>query len=235
MRYKRLARGVASGFRQFGWLDGSLRLLNRLLVRASRGRVRVHKYVFVAQPVSTKRWLSGRRGAAIEVRQVGASDPLVKVLPRPAWAIPYRFEQGAICFAALKDGDCVGFLWLLLGPYQEDEVRCRYIPLPQGKASWDFDVYVYPEHRNSLVFLRLWDEANRFLAARGVRWSLSRISAFNAGSMSSHTRMGAKRIGTAVFLSIGSWQISGATVRPHFSVSVRRDSFPAFALNAELQ
>jgi hypothetical protein len=149
--------------------------------------------------------------------------------------MPYRFSQGAVCLAALNGGDCIGFLWISFGPYLEDEVRCRYIPLPQGEAAWDFDVYVYPEHRNSLVFLRLWDEANRYLAARGVRWSLSRISAFNPGSMASHARMGTRRIGSAVFLSIGPLQVSMATVTPRFFLSWKPDRIPSFALSAERQ
>ncbi len=121
------------------------------------------------------------------------------------------------------------------GPYQEDEVRCRYVPLTEGRSSWDFDVYVDPQHRNRIVFLKLWDEANSFLAARDIRWSLSRISAFNKASIASHTRMGAKRIGTAVFLSIGSLQIFAATVPPYVGLSRRPDSFPTFALDPEFR
>jgi hypothetical protein len=193
--------------------------------------VRLHKYYFIAQPVPTERLLSGRRGAGIEVREVPQSDPLVKTFPRPAWVIPYRYGQGAVCLAAFRDGKCAGFLWMLLGPYREDEVRCRYVPLPPGSAAWDFDLYVYPEHRNSLVFMRLWDEANRYLAARGVRWSLSRISAFNPGSLSAHARLGARRIGSAVFLSIGRLQICAASVPTRFSIS--KTMVPSFALDPE--
>jgi hypothetical protein len=231
MDFSKTRDSVAGVFRQLGWLNASLYLLNVGLTRATRGSVRLHKYYFIAQPVAAQPLLSGGRGAAIEVREVAQFDPLVRAFPRPAWVMPYRYGQGAVCLAAFKDASCVGFLWMLLGPYREDEVRCRYIPLPQGAAAWDFDVYVYPEHRNSLVFLRLWDEANRYLAARGVRWSLSRISAFNPGSLSSHARMGARRIGSAVFLSIGSWQISAASVPTRFSISKSR--VPSFALNAE--
>jgi hypothetical protein len=231
MDFSKASGTIAGAFRQLGWLNGTLHLLNAALTRATGGCVRVHKYYFIAQPVSTQPLLAGRRGASIEVRQVGQSDPLLRAFPRPAWVMPYRYGQGAVCFAAFKDARCVGFLWILLGPYREDEVRCRYIPLPQGKAAWDFDVYVYREHRNSLVFLRMWDEANRYLAARGVRWSLSRISAFNPGSLASHARMGARRIGSAVFLSIGSLQISAASVPTRFSISKSR--VPCFALNAE--
>jgi hypothetical protein len=213
-----------------GFLDGCLLALSRVLGKISGGRVRLYKYVFVAQPVAEKRWLPVQRGADLEIRQVMPGDPVIAQFPRPAWAIPYRFRQGAVCLAALKEGRCVGFLWLALGPYQEDEVRCRYEPAPAGKACWDFDVYIDPAHRGSIVFLKLWDEANRFLAERGIGWSLSRISAFNKSSMSSHARMGARHVGSAVFFSLGSVQICAATVAPYLAVSTRPDSYPVFAL-----
>jgi hypothetical protein len=122
---------------------------------------------------------------------------------------------------------------MTLGPYLEDEVRCRFVPLPEGRAAWDFDVYVDPQQRHGTVFLRLWDEANRFLAARGVRWSLSRISAFNSGSIRSHGRMGAKRIGAVTFLSLGRWQLAVASLAPRFHVSARTELMPTYALDAQ--
>ena len=215
--------------------DACLYRLDRSIAALSGSRARLRKYYFIAQPVSTKRWLPPQRGANVEIRRFTASDPVIKEIPRPDWAIPYRFQQGAICLAALKERKCIGCLWLTLGPYQEDEVRCRYVPLPEGKASWDFDVYVDPEHRSSIVFLKLWDEANSLLAERGMRWSLSRISAFNNASMAAHARMGAKRIATAVFLSMGRLQICAATTPPYFDISRQHDAFPTFALNPEVQ
>jgi len=228
MPFDTLRRSLSDTYRQLGWLDGTLYLLGSALQWATGGYVRLHKYCFVAQPVAAKPWLPPGRGAAIEVREIGSSDPLLKEFPRPVSVMPYRFQQGAVCLAAFKDGRCAGFLWLVVGPYAEDEVRCRYVALPEREASWDFDLYIYPEFRNSLVFLRLWDEANRYLAARGVRWSVSRISAFNRGSVSSHRRMGATEIGSAVFLSVGSLQVSLASVPPRFFLSCH--GIPNFVL-----
>jgi hypothetical protein len=224
-------RRVRQTIDQLGWLNGCLYLVDRCFTIIASGRMHLHKYYFVAQPVAEKRWLSPRRGATLEVRQIDETDPIIKMFPRPEWAIPYRFRQGAVCLAESKAGHLVGFLWFTIGPYQEDEVRCRYVPLPAGTAAWDFDVYVHPEHRNGIAFLKLWDEANSFLSAHDVRWSLSRISAFNSNSMLSHAKMGAKRIGTATFLSIGSCQLSVATVPPYLHFSMRPESFPVFALN----
>ena len=214
-------------------MNGSLCALARALEVTLGDRVRIHKYYFVAQPVPKRCWLPPHRGQSFEIRRIAESDPVIGQFPRPDWVTHYRFNQGAVCFAALTAGTLVGFLWLTLGAYQEDEVRCRYIPLPLGKSAWDFDVLVAPKHRNGIAFLKLWDEANRFLSAQQIQWSLSRISAFNSGSILSHARMGAQRMGTATFISIGSWQIAVSTVRPHFHLSTRADSFPTFALNPE--
>jgi hypothetical protein len=107
------------------------------------------------------------------------------------------------------------------------------VPLPAGKSAWDFDVHVEPEYRTGIAFLRLWDEANRFLAARQIQWSLSRISAFNSGSMLSHARMRAERLGAVTFLSVGPWQIAASTVAPYLHFSMHASSFPTYALHAE--
>jgi len=216
-----------------GWGNGSLYAIARALASVSGNQVRIHKYYLVAQPVAKRCWLPPHRGQSFEIRKIAQPDPVVAQFPRPDHAAPYRFNQGAVCIAALKAGTLAGFLWLTLGPYQEDEVRCRYVPLPAGKSAWDFDVHVEPEYRNGIAFLRLWDEANSFLAAHQIQWSLSRISAFNSGSILSHARMGAQRLGAVTFLSIGSWQIAASTVAPYFHFSIRAGSFPTYALQAE--
>ena len=221
---------LAATLRQLGWLNGSLYVIDRVLAMTSGGRARLYKYYLVAQPVARKALLPPRRGAGLEVRQIGPSDPLLREFPRPEHAMPYRFSQGAVCLAELQADKCIGFLWLVLGPYREDEVRCRYVPLPEGKSSWDFDIYIDPAHRNGIAFLKLWDEANRFLSERGIEWSLSRISALNTASLLSHQRLGARRIATAAFVSAGSWQISFSTVRPRFHWSTGADAFPTYPL-----
>lgn len=218
---------------QLGWLDGCGYLLARLLSVLSSGRIGLHKYYFVAQPVALTPWLSPRRGTAIAVKEIVPTDPLIAAFPRPRAVIAARFEQAAICLAATKADEFIGFLWLTLGPYQEDEVRCRYLPLPLDAAAWDFDVYLEPRHRTGIAFLKLWDAANQFLTARQVRWSLSRISAFNSNSMNAHGKMGARRLGSATFLALGSWQLSCATLAPYVSISMRADRFPIFALTGQ--
>jgi hypothetical protein len=232
-RLRKRAIGISQTIRQLGWLNSCLYALARLFAVVFGNRVGIHKYYFVAQPVAERRWLPPHRGQSFEIRQVAEFDDVVGQFPRPEWVAPYRFDQGAVCLAAMKSGTLVGFLWLTLGPYREDEVRCRYVPMPLGKSAWDFDVHVDPEYRNGIVFLKLWDEANRFLTAHRIQWSLSRISAFNSGSILSHARMAAQRIGAATFLSIGSWQIAASTVHPYLHLSTHPGSLPTYALNPE--
>jgi CelD/BcsL family acetyltransferase involved in cellulose biosynthesis len=231
----RVVRAKAAAFahntRQLGWLNGCLYGLDRLLDGAYKGRARVHKYYLVTQPVPAKTWLPARRGADLEIRQLQPSDRALLGALRPAEVIELRFRQNAICLACLRKGKCVGFMWLAMNAHYEDEVRCRYVPLPEGKAAWDFDVYVTPKHRTGVAFLKLWDAANKFLAARGMRSSLSRISAFNPLSMHSHHKLGAQRIGSVTFFSAGSWQLALSTVPPYFHFSTDPESFPVYALS----
>jgi hypothetical protein len=148
---------------------------------------------------------------------------------RRADVLSQRFAQGAHCLAAYVAGKLAGYLWYCTGPYREDEVRARFVPAT-GEAAWDFDVQVFSEHQLGFAFARLWDEANQRLHAAGVRWSISRISAFNPGSRSAHARMGAVCIGSAVFLRCGSWQWMAATLAPFLHCSRNDSSVPQVLL-----
>ncbi len=57
-----------------------------------------------------------------------------------ARVLAYRYRQGAICLAAISEDTVVGYMWLLFGAYEEDEVRARFVP--QSDAAFDFDIYV---------------------------------------------------------------------------------------------
>lgn len=191
----------------------------------------LHRYLFVAQPVPEQAVLPPRRGRSITVRRVDAEDPVLLSLPLDRAVLSYRAGQEAICFGAFKNDEIIGCLWLCLSSYEEDEVRCRYLPLPPRKASWDFDVYVKPEHRSGLGFARLWDEAHAFLRDRGVVCSWSRISAFNPGSLSSHARLGAEVVGRATFFRFGSCQLMVASMPPYRHLSLRRKDVPSISLS----
>lgn len=191
---------------------------------------RIIRYYFVAQPVSEEALLPPRRGRSIEVRRLPPDDPALLDLPLTGEVLRYRFEQDAVCFGAFQNGVIVGCLWLCLDTYDEDEVRCTYALLPERQAAWDFDVYVVPEARGGFAFLRMWDEANAFLRDLGVHWSLSRISAFNPGSLGAHGNLGARRISSALFFRIGRLQLLVSRLSPYLYLSVSPDRRPRLAL-----
>jgi hypothetical protein len=218
---------------RWGWFNTSLFVFNRLLVSVSKGHVRLYRYYLIAQPVAKAALLAQGRGKKIEVRLIQEEDEIIQQFPRPASAIRARFEQGAKCVVAVKDGRFIGFLWLLMGSYQEDEVRARYVPLPANRSAWDFDVYVAPDFRLGLAFLRLWDRANRLLCESDISWSCSRISAFNTGSLGAHARLGTVFLGSTIFFCAGGCQLTLASISPYFHLSRRPDSFPEFHLDTQ--
>lgn len=220
---------ISTTLQQLGWINTILYMLKHLLAKISRNHLGLYKYYFVAQPVTEISLLPAGRGKKIAVFQIDRQDEtILQQFPRPAEVIRTRFENGAICLAAFREDRFIGFLWLSPGSYQEDEIRARFMPLPAGKTAWDFDVHVEPDFRLGLAFLRLWDEANSFMRKHDIRWSCSRISAFNADSLGSHARLGTRTMGSAVFLCIGQWQAMIANTAPWFHLSTHSDSFPEF-------
>ncbi|MCX8114263.1 MAG: GNAT family N-acetyltransferase, partial [Burkholderiaceae bacterium] len=191
--------------------------------------MRLVSYHFVAQPVAATDQLTPGLARSIEFRSLHPDDPLVPQLPRPPEVIARRFRSGARCLAAVKSGRLVGFLWYKEREYFEDEVRCRYRYHPTASV-WDFDVYVAPEFRLGRLFARLWDFANSELRARGFRWTISRISAFNPESLAAHSRLGARRLGSAMFLVAGPLQVSFASLPPYVHVGWHDQMRPTFYL-----
>ncbi|HEX2117129.1 MAG TPA: N-acetyltransferase [Alphaproteobacteria bacterium] len=212
-------------FQEFGAL-APLYLLNRLCEGTLCG---VYAYRLVAQPVAPRPMLPQARGRTIEVRRMEPGDPDFAGLPLTQAVLDYRFDQGAICFGAFKGGSVIGCIWLCLGPYFEDEVRCRFVPVG---ASWDFDVYLRPEHRVGFAFARLWDEANAFLRGRGLHWSISRISVLNTKSLAAHDKLGIRTLGTAVFLRIGRFQAMLSSLPPFVACSASNAGAPILVLRA---
>lgn len=131
---------------------------------------------------------------------------------------------------AFKDQQFIGFIWLVFDCYQEDEVRAHFIPSPIENTAWDFDIYINPDFRLGMTFACLWDEANNFLMMNKRNWTYSRISAFNTESLKSHSYLGAKSFGSALFFCTKKWQITIATLFPYFHLSLHNDSIPQFYL-----
>jgi hypothetical protein len=225
-------RKLRAGISDLGWRNGILYFVSRVLESLTRGRCRIVKYYFVAQPVPDHRFASALQTTAISIRRVAPDDPIVNNFPRPTDVVARRFADGAVCIVAAKSDALMGFVWIMPGEYMEDEVRCLYVLEPPGVAAWDFDVWVAPENRLTRTFARLWDVANAFLRERGYLWSISRISAFNAGSLASHQRLGAQKLGSGLFLLLGQAQIAVFNCRPFFHLSAGPGSYPVLRVRA---
>lgn len=212
-----LAR-LASPFTAFG-PAGLVYLADRALVRVFGHRCGLHLYEVVAQPVPETPLLPARRSRDLTFKPLDSNAPELGLLPPGPEVIRSRFAQGAHCLAVYRRASFIGYIWFCFESYDEDEVRCRYV-LPQDqRTAFDFDLYVFPEHRAGLGFASVWTAANEFLRARGVGWTVSRISRFNVASRRAHARLGAIRTGRVMTLRLGRFELMMTTLRPILAVS----------------
>ncbi len=229
----RIVARIRRTVNSLGWVNGCMALLARAVTRLSRGSCRIVRYRLLVQPIDPTRKLAGHRGADLHIREAFPGDPALAQMDRPQATIRARFGQGARCLVALRDQDLVAFLWWTEGPYEEDEVRCLFIPQPAGRAIWDFDVYVAPAQRLGPAFGRLWDTAMKRMHDSGFERSCSRISAFNLSSLRAHQRLGARVVGTRSYIRIGFLQVSVSRDSPRLHVSWRPGSRPAVRVPAD--
>lgn len=227
-----LREKIQTPIRTLGVVDGALYLVSRLLCVASRNRCSLLRYYFVAQPINRVAPEKLARNSDILIRRIFPGDPLLPQLSRPMSVLEDRFRQGATCFLATKGVEIVGYIWIILDQYKEDEVRCVYRTRPERKVAWDFDVYIDPRYRLGRSFVRLWDAAAGFLEERGYEASISRISAFNQRSLKSHSSMGAIRLGSATFIKLWGGQIMFSDLKPYVHLSFSHERLPAFYLTA---
>jgi hypothetical protein len=216
---------------EVGWANMALLAANRFLADCHLP-VQFIRYHLVAQPVAPKAFLPAGRGADLTVRVIQEGDPGLDALPLTQEVLRYRYAQGGVCLGIFKKGAVIGSLWFCFGSYLEDEVRCQYVLQPAAQCAWDYGLYIAPSARGGIAFLRLWDEANRYLRARGINWSLSRISAFNAQSSSSHARLGAQRVGSLLFLKAGLSQLALLDRRPFVHLSTSLKAVPSVEVRA---
>lgn len=216
-----------------GIWNACLYATSRVFERVSNGRVRILKYYFTAQAVSAPATAVDARRGSFNLEFVGPEWAVFRDVDRPAAVIAARFAQGARCLAATdRDAKFAGFLWFVIGSYMEDEVRARFDPGPVGRAAWDFDVSIVPRYRMGRLFGYLWERASAELAACGVGYSMSRISAFNGPSLASHRRLGARVVGQASFVCVGRVQLMISTVAPKWHLSWQEKQRPVLAISA---
>ena len=205
---------VRRDVRELGVVNGLLSVFARGLDRLSGGRLRLFKYYFVAQPVPVAARTAQARATRIRIYRAAPHDAIIATFPRPPHIIDRRFADGAECLVAEQSGSLVGFLWIKREQYDEDEVRCRYRLHTGHGLAWDYDAYVAPEYRMTRAFAQLWTAAHDMLRAEGLKWTISRISAFNHASLASHRRLGMVRLFSGLFVKAGPLQIALFTRRP---------------------
>ncbi|OOG51218.1 hypothetical protein B0E49_16210 [Polaromonas sp. C04] len=205
--------------RELGVGIAFLYLLDRLLRRIHH-RCGFYYYLFVAQPLADKPRLPPSRGKAYLFRLLHAPDPILNALGRPPAVIRERFFQEAQCLAAVKNEVLVGCIWFVRKCYVEDEVRVDY-SLQDESCVWDFDVFVAESERLGFLFAKQWDTFDALLKPQGIRYTVSRINAFNQRSVASHRRLGAQDCGRALFLRLGPYQWMLSNQRPFIAFGGR--------------
>lgn len=216
--------------RTLGPLDGLLYVISRVLERLSGGRVRIVRFRLVAQPIGSGAAPVVRPDASTVVAATPAGSPLVGAFPRPPEVIRARYAGGAECFSAVVRSAFAGYIWFRRGSYDEDVVRCRYVLAAPDCSVWDFDVYVEPRYRLGRTMARLWHAVDSHLAGQGVRWSFSRISTFNPGSLAAHARLNTVDCGSATFLCLGPLQLSLLSAAPFVHLSLSDQQRPSIRL-----
>ena len=217
-----------------GAANGLLATFARSLDRASGGRCRLFKYYFVAQPVPAHRSVVAGRPSKTRIYRASAEDGIIQQAPRPPQNIAKRFADGAVCYVAEQANKLVGFIWIKQDDYHEDEVRCHYVLRPANQLAWDFDAYVAPEFRMSRAFAQLWEAANEYLREHDFRWTISRISAFNATSLASHKRLGIVHLHTGFFVVLGPLQFSAFSCAPYVHIAFGSSSEPELIFHAPI-
>ena len=214
-----MLRRVLAPFREFGLAAGAVYLADRAL-RALSPRCGLYCYELMAQPVPAGPLLPARRTAALQFVEIGRGDADVARMPARPEIKAQRYEQGARCLGVRRGGELIGYLWLAFGRHEEDEVRCTYELAEPARSAFDFDLYLFPEHRQGTAFAAVWQGANDFLRRQGIDTSFSRMTRFNLASRRAHARLGARCIGRALFLQLGVLEAMAATLPPYLALSV---------------
>lgn len=216
-------RRISGPFREFGALAGLLYAIDRVLSKLSP-RLRLHVYELMVQPITDKPLVPRRFTTQLVIRQIKAGDPAIAQMPVRADVMAERLRKEATCLGAFKDSVLIGYMWFCGPSYDEDEVRCTYTVNPAQSSVFDFDFFLFPEHRLGLGFVALWNGANQFLTERGVRYTFSRLTRFNLASRRAHRHLGWKLVGRALFLKAWHVEVMLASLSPFVHVTMRQKS-----------
>jgi len=196
--------------------------------------IKLFFYEFMVQPIPEKPLLPERFSKYISVREILPGDPLLNNLPISAEVIEARFKQSSVCLAAFQKEEFIGYQWFCFGPYEEDEVYTRFVPLPESEAVFDYDIYLLPEKRFGLGFTGLWNASNQYLRNKGFLYTFSRVSRFNTGSRRAHKHLKCRCVGRAVYLHVHDMQILFASVFPFVRLSLKNSQSPVITLRPDV-
>lgn len=151
--------------------------------------------------------------------------------------IRQRLGDGAQCVGTFyqnnssDEAPLVGAVWYAKPPFLEDEVAAVYRHEGQQSWCWDFGVYVHPEWRSSRAFAASWMGVTAHMRHAGFIASLSRISLYNKSSVLAHQRLGAALVGRALFVRLGSLQITLSNRKPWLKLTWRGKNPPIFSFD----
>ncbi len=211
---------IKSLIQQFGYLGSASYITSRLLGKFLG--IEMHHYKFYLQPVCTIPRVSAAKLERYNFSWINQPDKILDALERPEHVIKKRFDQGSICLVAKQQEQFQGCLWLIPSQYIEDEVRATY-HFPNSTV-WDYDVYVTPKKRFTILFAALWDMADRWMKKQGYTHSFSRISAYNPQSVRSHEAAGAKQIGWMITLAVYPRQLTISDHSPRIYFASKNDT-----------
>ena len=214
-------------FAQFGFKVTCAYIVHRVIRRLSKTSGCYYYYIY-EQPFTAKIPTTIKRpaNAKLSFEWFQSFNDIQLQLPRPEHIIKGRFEQETTCVFAIQEQQALACAWFTEKQYREDEVRCLFNFSHLTTHVWDYDVYVTPKYRVGRMFMRLWQQAEQYWQAQGFIASLSRINAFNSNSVTSHQKLGAKRIGSVCFLSLGGTQFMVSTLAPYVHLSFTPRTVP---------
>lgn len=211
---------------------GALYAADRLLRPMSTG-LGVYCHEFMVQPIGDKPLLSPNLAKNLTFSEIGRGHPAIEVMPARPEIKASRFDQGAICIGAYRKETLIGYAWFCFNTYEEDEVRCTYELAQPDRSVFDFDFYIFPEHRMGIGFLAIWHGANEYLRSRNIRYTFSRLTRFNLASRKAHAHLGWKRVGRAVFLRTWKVEWMVADMAPFIFISWSGRVRPRLRLSPE--
>jgi hypothetical protein len=215
---------IRNDIRQMGFAGWLLYATNRALNRISKGRVEILALRFYLQPLPADRLVEVRENDPVRVGPVSPASLDLAAFGRPIDAIHERIAAGSICIAALRERELLGFMWLQRGALKERLVECYMRVEPSSQVVWDYDFFIHPRYRLGRLFGRLWDAAASTLREEGVAATISWIRIENRASELAHARLGAQRIGWAVFVRLRGGRAMVTSFPPYLSYSKKGDA-----------